>query len=333
MNINFVELQNKIIENPDLIVVVLEKLGYKNIKDRGSHFTCGNSDGDNISAMCIYKDTLRYQNYTRNHGGNIISLVMNTANVEFPKALEMLSKWCGFTGLSNPIKLPFHSFYKSIISESTDEIPILPTYDEKCLPNPNNYSLKWIKEGVDIQTQSKFGVRYDLDTNGIIIPEYDMYGSIVGAKWRNADPNCEMSERWNMYIRFNQSHNLYGLNINYPTIAKKSKVIITEAEKSTQHLYSWGCGLGVSVNGHHISKVQQNILKSLMCDEIIVAFDKDVCEEEIKYKSEQLKVNNLICKNKISYIYDREGLLGEKDSPTDKGQKIFTELFKRRIFI
>ena len=331
MSVNFIELQDKIKSEPTLIVQILEHLGYKDIKDKGDYFAARNSDGDNSNAFVIYKDTLKYNNYTRGHNGNIISLVMNTCHCEFPKALELLSKWIGFKGSDYQIKYPFHSFYKQVIADQYGTIPMLMAYDEELLPPNNNYSLKWIKEGVNIETQKTFGIRFDLESNGIIIPEYTVDNRLIGAKWRNADPFCEMNERWNMYLKFNQSYNLYGLNINYPTIIKRGKVIILEAEKSCCHLYSWGCRLGVSINGHHISKVQQTLLKSLMCDEIIIGFDKDVKEEEVRYNCEQLKTNNLIYKNKISYIYDRENLLGEKDSPTDKGSEVFKELLKRRI--
>ena len=331
--INFVELQNNIKAQPDLIGTILEKLDYNNIKDKGSYFSAGNKDGDNPNALCIYKDTLKYTNYTRGHHGNIISLVMNTYDCEFAKALKLIAKWIGYKGTDYQIKYPFHSFYKSIAAEQNGTVPSLPPYPDDLLPPPNNFSLKWIKEGVDLTTQRRFGIRYDLETNGIVIPEYSADNILVGAKWRNADPDCAMSERWNMFLKFNQSWNLYALNVNYSTIVNKSKVIVLEAEKSCCHLFSWGCGLGVAINGHHLSDVQINILKSLMCDEIIIGFDKDVKEDEVRHNAEKLKTNNMIYKNNISYIYDKDGLLGEKDSPTDKGVKIFQELMKRRIKI
>ena len=330
MSVNFIELQDTIKSDPNLIVTILEHLDYRDIKDKGNYFSARNNDGDNSNAFVIYKDTLKYNNYTRGHNGNIISLVMNTCNCEFPKALEMLAKWSGFKGNDYKIKYPFHSFYKKIVADKYGILEPLQIYSEDLLPPSCNFSLKWINEGVKLDTQKKFGIRYDLETNGIIIPEYSVDNCLVGAKWRNADPDCEMNERWNMYLKFNQSHNLYGLNVNYQNIVKKGKVIILEAEKSCCHLYEWGCCLGVSVNGHHISNVQKTILKSLMCEEIIIGFDKDVKEEEVRYNAEQLRTENVIYKNKISYIYDEEGLLDDKDSPTDKGSEVFKELFKRR---
>ena len=76
MSVNFIELQDKIKSEPELIVKILEHLDYRDIKDKGDYFAARNSDGDNSNAFVIYKDTLKYRNYTRGHNGNIISLVM-----------------------------------------------------------------------------------------------------------------------------------------------------------------------------------------------------------------------------------------------------------------
>ena len=35
---------------------------------------------------------------------------------------------------------------------------------------------------------------------------------------------------------------------------------------------------------------------------------------------------------KVTYIYDTDGLLGEKDSPVDKGYKVYQQLFDSRIY-
>lgn len=328
---NFVELQDKIRAHPEKIIDVIEHLGYRNIRDKNTYYNANNPDGDAI-ALVVYKESLRYVNYTRNHEGSLISLVQHDKNCSFSQALNYIAKWTGIKTNNIQIKPPFGGFYKTLISEQNGNIQELPPYDWQRLPEAGSYSKMWIEQGVSLWTQKEFGIRYDHETNGIIIPECSIDGSLVGAKWRNCDPNCEMNERWNMYLRFNQSHNLYGLNRNYEEISKKHKVIIFEAEKSTLHLYDWGCCLGCSVNGHHISETQKKILQSLMCDEITIAFDKDICEEEVRFESKKLLLDNPVCKNRVSYIYDSNNLLGidTKNSPTDCGKEIFNQLYKER---
>lgn len=73
-------------------------------------------------------------------------------------------------------------------------------------------------------------------------------------------------------------------------------------------------------------------MKTCAPHEIILCFDKEELPGEDKY------FNKLygICKKyeqycDFSFIYDRENLLGLKDSPTDKGEDIFNKLLKRRV--
>ena len=56
MSVNFIELQDKIKSDPNLIVTVLEHLDYKDIRDKGAYFSARNNDGDNSNAFVIYKD-------------------------------------------------------------------------------------------------------------------------------------------------------------------------------------------------------------------------------------------------------------------------------------
>ena len=68
-------LTGLLISDPDKIFGVLEALGYEP-KDRNRYITCRNLDGDNSSAIVIYKDKLTYKNYTRDRSGNLITLIM-----------------------------------------------------------------------------------------------------------------------------------------------------------------------------------------------------------------------------------------------------------------
>jgi hypothetical protein len=72
--------------------------------------------------------------------------------------------------------------------------------------------------------------------------------------------------------------------------------------------------------------------------EVIVAFDKQFQEKgdaEFKHlvknlKSIHQKYNNYVI---VSFIFDKENLLGYKDSPIDCGAETFMKLFKNRIVL
>ena len=330
---NVIELQNKIISEPDLIQTILVKLGHTNINDRGHYFQTSNLDGDNLTAISILKKNLFYSNFTRGEKGDIFTLVMSEKNCSFPDAIRKISKWIDYKEQNYYIKKPFGGFYEKIIrSECQPELD-MKTYSESALPPPDNLSLKWVKDGVSLQVQEKYGIRYDHETNGIIIPAYNYDDKLVGAKWRNND-DCSLSERWGMYIPYAKSNILWGYNQHYKNIKSKQIAIVVEAEKSVMQAESFNCNLCLSIGGHSFSSTQIRYLKSLMCKKIIVAFDEGLHKEEIEYEANKLKTNNNLYDSQIGYIYDEDNKYLEKNSknsPTDLGKEIFEKIMKECI--
>ena len=87
-------LLDRLRADPEQISTVLEALGYEPF-DRGKYITCRNLDGDNQSAIVIYKEKLIYKNYTRDKSGDILTLIMDARNCSFPNALKWLAKEIG----------------------------------------------------------------------------------------------------------------------------------------------------------------------------------------------------------------------------------------------
>lgn len=124
---------------------------------------------------------------------------------------------------------------------------------------------------------------------------------------------------------YQKSANLYGLAQNYDEIVSKKVVTVFEGEKSTLKRFSLTDGTCVSLQGKTISDEQRRILIGLN-SEIVIALDADVNINEIRHMCEKFyRIRT------VSYIFDRWGLLGEKDSPADKGDKIYKFLFKYRV--
>ena len=328
-------LAKKIASDSENIVKILHKLGHENIKDRGKYLQTSNLDGDNTSAISIVKENLVYQNFTRNDSGNIYSLIMYDKKVTFPEALQFAARCIGFKDDGTRIRLPFGGFYKAVLQDKLNDYSVdIPIYTESDLPNSHNLSMLWVEDGVDPWTQLEYGIRYDPECDSIIIPVHDYRGNLVGAKKRYNKRNCLPSERWGMYIPYNKSMLCYGWVHNYVNIKEKKKVIILEAEKSVAQLTSMGCNLGLAIGGHNISRYQAHYINSLQADEIIVAFDEGISEDEIRYEAKKLIPKNGIYKNKIGFIFDGAGEMlerGSKSSPTDHGKKVFKKLFTDHV--
>ena len=335
VNVNI--LTEKIIANPDYLLQILEALGFDNIRDRGKYFQFPNKDGDNQTAISILKDTLTYNNYTRNDKGNLITLVMKEKCLEFPQALKWISKTLGLSGVSSNIKIkkPFGGFYTGLIPDENDMDSNIKTYPESILGDDlHKYSILWYDDGVNFEVQEKFNLGYNLETNSILIPIYNTSGELVGCKARKNDSKCESSERWWAYLPFPKTQVVYGYHWNYKKIIEKDMCFVTESEKSVMQCHSYDCHLALATLGHDISPSQAKIIKSLKTSKIIISYDEGIEEEELKRQAEKLVIDTHIFKNKVGYIYDKNHKYlkeGSKDSPSDHGGEIFKKLVKECV--
>lgn len=328
---NVIDLQAYIENTPEHIETILEKLGHESIRDRGKYYSCCNIGGDNINGLSVLKEGLIYNNFSHGGKGNIFSLVMEEKECNFRRALDLISGWIGYKYTqSEKTILPFNGFYKSIIKSSIEPELNMKEYSETDLPPADSLSKKWLKDGVDLLTQEKFGIRVDHESNRIIIPEYSFDGKLIGAKARY-NGECELDERWSMYIPFSKSLTLYGWNENYKYIQNKRSAIIFESEKSVLQTRSMGLNVGLALGGHDFSSTQSKYIKSLFCDKIIVAFDEGIGEEETRFQCEKLKTSYGLVKTKVGYIKDRNNIYmkrGSKDSPSDCGKAALKNMIK-----
>ena len=155
-------------------------------------------------------------------------------------------------------------------------------------------------------------------------------------KARTIEPDYEilgLSKYTNYIVGFRNSMNLYGLSHNSSDIKKKKQMLIFEGEKSVLKLdtITGGHSFGVALAGSSLSDWQANLIykiaKKIKDLEIIIGLDKDVDGLYVLQMCKQLK--DVGCEN-LSYIDDKNDLLSQKDSPIDKGIKVFWELFESR---
>ena len=118
--------------------------------------------------------------------------------------------------------------------------------------------------------------------------------------------------------------NLYGLYENYDSILKSKLVVVFESEKSVLKRDSLLDNNCVAIQGKSLSEEQTRILIGLDA-EIVFALDKDVCIEDIWFMCEKFYGIRI-----VSYIWDDDGLVHEKESPADCSDAIYRRLLKNR---
>ena len=206
----------------------------------------------------------------------------------------------------------------------------------------------WEREGISFETMDRFGIKFDLIGNRMVIPIYNDKGVFIGAKVRNF--NREDVENGRKYMplihnkliyTYDRGKVLYGLNLNKKDIHNARRAILFEAEKSTLLYSSMFVGnRAVSVGGSNVTHQQAQLLKYYGVDTVVLAFDNDYDyssnpEEPDKYYGlyKMLReANKLAIRGfNVEIVYDWEQeYLGDKDAPIDKGREIWNKLYRNR---
>ena len=332
----------KYIYDNQKIEYVLSEIGCKDIcyHSNKEYYSCGNYNGDNPNAINVKNNEyLHVRNWTRpkyfNQNSDLISLVQYNKNYEFIEAIKYLHKILGLSFVKEKsIKTQQKKedpldIFKKVKCRSPINVLDINVIDEILL---NDYvpliHIQWLREGIMPWTAKKFGLTYSYKRKRVVIPmRYWLTGELMGTNMRTTVDNYKEFGIKKYYLTptYQKNINLFGLYENYNDIQKAGYVVVYEAEKSVLRRDSLNDATGVALSGKTISDEQIRILVGLNVD-IIIALDKDVPIEEVRYICEKFyNVRN------VSYIYDSWDLLKEKDSPADAKNKVFEFLMKYKI--
>ena len=309
------------------------------------YYSCSNCNGDNKTAINISNNEyLNCRNYTRekefDEKSDLLTLVqynksLNNKNFSFFDTVKYLHKLLGlpltFKKQEEKKKVvdPLYIFKKVKAKRKRQNVLDFQVLDESELQDFVPYvHIDFFKEGIMPWTVKKFGLAYSYRFKRNVIPlRYWLTGELLGFNMRTSVENYELFDIKKYFITpgYPKQMNLFGLWENKETIQEKGYVIVYEAEKSVLKRDSLNDSTGVAVSGHEISDEQVKILIGLNC-EIIIAFDKDIDIDHIRHCCEKFYGIR-----KVSYIWDKYDLLGEKDSPADAQNKIFEFLMQYRV--
>lgn len=283
--------------------------------------------------------------------GSIFDVVKKVMDVEFSTSFKFVCQYFGIDykkGFEFDIDRIDNNFIKRFNKKEDKEIT-LKVHDDIVLRNFNDlYYDGWINEHISIDTMKKFNIKYDILNHRIIIPHYNYKNELVGIRARTLENKEIENGRKYMPIWINNIHYnhptqliLYGCNINMAAIKKYKTVILVESEKATMQLHSFykdEC-IAVAISGSIIHKEQIKILQMLGVENVVIAMDKDFKKigdkEELLYRAKVKKaiVEKLNPFFNLQLIWDFNGLLEYKESPTDKGKSVWNQLYKERLFL
>lgn len=184
----------------------------------------------------------------------------------------------------------------------------------------------WIDEGISYRAQVNYGVGFCLDTKRIVFPLRNRFGKLVGVKGRIMK-DCDDDRKYLYIYRCNSRYELFNFYIAHVHILLSNRIYIFEAEKSCMMAYSNGLYNTVAIGASDISKEQVNMIKELGKNvEIVLCYDNDKSIDDIENHAKLLKGMNTYA------MYDTNGILGNKDSPIDKGFDVWNTLVENNIF-
>lgn len=209
----------------------------------------------------------------------------------------------------------------------------------------DEYYQGWLDDGISIRSMRKFNIKLYTSQKSIIIPHYNRYGELIGIRRRTLDeeevakgnkymPICIEGTWYTHPLQFN----LYGLNANEHNIRTSKTIVLVESEKGVMQLDTMypNQSVAVALCSSNLSNAQVEMILELGVTEVIFALDKQYKENySDEYKKYQQKIIKLASKLttyvNVTVLWDKEDLLGYKDSPTDRGKEVFETLMNKRI--
>lgn len=310
--------------------------------------------GENLK---LYTDSLTYTCFSHGclNGSDIIALVQ-TRKMLFDKSftfmdsvnyiIDTLDLSIEHLTRKTPKKETFNwdkFFGRYIRHESVyDDNEI---YDESILNFfPKIYHQSFIDDNISIQTMQKYEVCYYPRNQQIVLPVRDENMQLIGLHSRNLIPDkIDIGLKYqptklldNTEYNFSTSMVLYGLGQNKDNIIKTKRALIFESPKAVQQMEDiLECNNSVGLFGMNMSKYKRQLLLNLGINSVDICLDKgyNIIGDD-KYIEWQKRVNKIIDMFigyvEVNVIYDRNGLLGYNDSPSDRGKEIWKTLEKEK---
>lgn len=343
----------EIISNLDVdsVISMMEKLGADRHSDRGAYVVfptiCHNIDASEASMkLYFYKDTKLFVCYTECGNMSIFKFLKHyyeTRQIEYDwyqDIYEVVRDCSNFKGVDGFVVEKYKSLRDRYeVKRKEKELPQYMPHVLDCFVQ--TYPQEWLDDGISKKTMDRFNISYSISQNKIIIPHYDILGRLVGIRGRALnDWEVENIGKYapiqveGIWYKHPLSMNLYGLDRTYMDIRRNGVCYLFESEKSVLQMDGFSIpNCSAAVCGSNFNKYQLNILMKFCApSEIVICFDKEELPGEEKYFN---KLWNICQKYRqycnFSFIYDREGLLNLKDSPTDKGEEVFLQLLKKRV--
>lgn len=282
-------------------------------------------------SFSVRRETGRFYDFSSGIGGTNLTFVKHYFKCSTREAIKKLQEYAGVEGVVSHTRAlectrVAKRFQPKKSREKTGKQPILtPDYMDRYERREEKLAV-WEQEGISREVLDEFQVRYDAFSDRLVYPIRDRNGNIVNVGGRTLDPDWK-SKKLRKYTYFKGWEGgvnlLYGLWENREGIGR-GEIILFEGAKSVMLAKTFGIDNTAALLTSHVSDAQLKILIELGC-RVVFALDKDVVIRD-DHNIQRLK--QFVT---VEYLWDGQNLLGEKDSPVDRGPETFKTLYERRL--
>ena len=287
---------------------------------------------ENTPSFSVRESPPCFFDFSSGKSGNIIHFIRCYNHCSFQEAVEILKKYAGVNGDVQPTKrfaaVEVAKKYKGRKKQTKiSQSKTLPDdYMLRYEKNPEKLSI-WEAEGISKASLERFQVAYDSFSDRLVYPIRNVSGEIVNVGARTLDPDWKQKKlrKYSYLFSWDGGMNtVFGIAENKEDILLKKEIIIFEGAKSVMIAYSWGVRNCGALLTSHLSQFQMKILAKLGV-RVVFALDKEVV---IRDDPNIAKLKRYVT---TEYIWDRDNLLDEKDSPVDRGVDTFMKLYEGRL--
>lgn len=324
----------------DLIssVDILEYISqYTDFEKRGEEYwALSPLKKENTPSFSVRKETNSFYDFSSGIGGNVITFIRYHDKVSYKDAVEILKKYLGDSGCAEGVRVCKRLSAAEVAkkySAKTCTHNSQPSKPKVVLPDDymQRYEKKsdkldvWRKEGISDSSLERFQVYYDRYSNRLVYPIKNIEGKIVNIGGRTLDENYKEKKlrKYTYFMQWGELNVIYGLSDNMEYIKEKREIILFEGCKSVLIADTWGVRNTGAILTSHLNPNQLKLLISLGC-RVVFALDKDV---NIRKDYNISKLRQFAT---VEYIYDKNNLLKEKDSPVDEGFDTWQQLYNER---
>jgi len=320
---------SELIESIDILEYISQYIDFE--EKNGEYWALSPFKDEKTPSFSVRKEKGTFYDFSSGIGGNVLTFVRYYDKCGYTQAIEKLKKYAGIEGeIKKCQKLSAAKVAKRFAprpaSKKSSKGIILPDDYMARYEKRDDKLIVWEQEGISRASMEKFQVRYDSFSNRLVYPVRNVDGQIVNIGGRTLDPDWK-SKGVRKYTYFKPWPDgmqiIYGLYENMAAIKEAHQIIVFEGAKSVMLADTYGVHNAGALLTSHLNQYQLQILIRLGCD-VVFALDKDV---NIRNDHDIKRLKPFV---NISYIWDRENLLNEKDSPVDAGKDVWEKLYNNR---